>query len=206
VPVTAKGEVINAAAAANRGYDGLHGWMQKAEATWEANKSSDNFALTELLDYFGQLSAQFPLAPLRVAYAASGTNPAACILRDGESVIEHKLYWCPVSSELEAGYLCAILNSEAARKRVETYQYRGQWGARDFDKVIFNLPIPHLDPKNETHVALASASFEAEKIAAAIELPEGIKFQRARGLVRNALAEVGIAKRIDELVAHLLDG
>ena len=205
VPVTPKGEVLDANTAANRGYDDLHGWMRKAEAVWEANKRSDNFTLAELLDYFGQLSAQFPVAPLRVAYAASGTNPAACILRDGESIIEHKLYWNAVSSDLEAGYLSAILNSETARKRVEAYQSRGQWGARDFDKVIFNLPIPLFDPKNKTHLALAGAASEAEKLAAAVALPEGVKFQRARALVRGALVEAGIAKRIDDLVARLLD-
>jgi hypothetical protein len=47
---------------------------------------------------------------------------------------------------------------------------------------------------------------EAEKIAAAIQLPEGVKFQRARALVRSALVEAELAKRIDDLVARLLDG
>jgi hypothetical protein len=36
-------------------------------------------------------------------------------------------------------------------------------------------------------------------------LPEHIKFQRARGLIRAALTEVGVAQRIDALVATLLD-
>jgi hypothetical protein len=34
VPVTAKGKILNAEAAANRGSDGLHGWMRKAEPVW----------------------------------------------------------------------------------------------------------------------------------------------------------------------------
>ena len=100
--------------------------------------------------------------------------------------------------------MVAILNSETARERVEAYQSRGQWGARDFDKVIFNLPIPRFDPKNKTHAALAKAAADAEKIAAALELPEGVKFQRARGLVRMALTEAGVAGRIDALVGKLL--
>ena len=99
----------------------------------------------------------------------------------------------------------AILNSEAARAKVAAYQSRGQWGARHFDKVIFNLPIPRFDPKNKTHAALAKAEAEAEKIASALELPEGVKFQRARGLVRAALTEAGVANRIDALVGQLLD-
>ena len=35
VPVTAQGAVLDAEAAANRGYSGLHGWMSAAEATLE---------------------------------------------------------------------------------------------------------------------------------------------------------------------------
>jgi len=73
-------------------------------------------------------------------------------------------------------------------------------------EVIFNLPIPRFDPKNETHAALSKAAAEAEEIAAAIELPAAVKFQRARGLLRTALTEAGVAKRIDDLVARLLDG
>ncbi|MGO9006819.1 MAG: N-6 DNA methylase [Beijerinckiaceae bacterium] len=79
VPVTDKGEVLDAEAARNRGFDGLASWMRKAETIWNAHKRSD-MKLVELFDYFAQLSSQFPLAPLRVVYAASGTNPAACIL------------------------------------------------------------------------------------------------------------------------------
>jgi hypothetical protein len=39
-----------------------------------------------------------------------------------------------------------------------------------------------------------------------VHLTENIKFQRARGLIRAALTEAGIAQRIDALVARLLDG
>jgi hypothetical protein len=38
-----------------------------------------------------------------------------------------------------------------------------------------------------------------------VVLPEGIKFQRARKMVRDALAESGLSQRIDALVARLLD-
>jgi hypothetical protein len=37
-------------------------------------------------------------------------------------------------------------------------------------------------------------------------LPEAVKFQRARKIVRDALTEAGIAPRIDASVARLLDG
>lgn len=205
VPVTAKGNVLDAAAALARGCDGLHGWMSKSEAAWNKHRATQ-ISLVQQFDYYGKLAAQFPLAPLRVVYAKAGTQPAAAIVRDKKSIAENLLYWCPVATEMEGQYLCAIINSETARKRIELYQARGQWGARHFDKVIFNLPIPRFDPKDKTHAALAKAAADAEKIAVAFELPEGVKFQRARGLVRTALTEAGVAKRIDDLVARLLDG
>jgi hypothetical protein len=197
--------MLDAEAAANRGFDGLHGWMKKAEKTWNANKRSD-MKLVELFDYFAQLSSQFPLAPLRVVYAKSGTNPAACVLRGGLAVIENKLYWSALRIEAETYYITALLNSETTRSRSEAFQSRGQWGARDFDKVIFNLPIPRFDLSDPLHNAIAGAAREAEVIAASLLLPGNIKFQRARGLVRAALTEGGVAHRIDALVATLLDG
>ena len=198
------GAVLDAEAAANRGYSDLHGWMSAAELVWNTSRPSD-ISLIEQFDYYGKLSAQFPIRHLRVVYAASGTIPAACVLRESAAIIEHAIYWAQVSSENEAHYLAALLNSETVRARVSDIQARGQWGARHFDKVMFTLPIPEFDPAATLHKALAAAAAEAERIAAAFELPEGVKFQRARKLIRDALTESGIASRINELVARLLD-
>jgi hypothetical protein len=206
VPITDEGAVLDAESAANRGYNGLFGWMRRAEAVWDANKRSEKMKLVQLFDYFGQLSAQFPIAPLRVVYSKAGTLPAACILREADFVIENLCYWAPVASDNEACYLAAILNSEAARSRVAQYQARGQWGARHFDKVMFNLPIPRFDEGNALHRELGTAAARAEAVAAAVELPEGVRFQRARGLIRAALAEAEISQQIDALVATLLGG
>ena len=104
-----------------------------------------------------------------------------------------------------AQYLVVILNSEMTRSRIAHYQARGQWGARHFDKVVFNLPIPRFDPANALHAELAAAARDAEDAAAKVDLPASAKFQRARALVRAALADAGLSQRIDALVARLLD-
>jgi N-6 DNA Methylase len=205
VPVTGKGDVLDAEAAANRGFDALHGWMGKAEKVWRENAEGGDMTLIARWNYHNELGAQFPLARLRLVYAKAGTLPAACIIRDARQIIDHKLYWATLGTEAEARFLVAILNSETARSRTQALQSRGQWGARDFDKVAFNLPIPHFSAKNALHNEIADVAKEAEILAARISLPENIKFQRARGLVRAALAEAGLAQRIDELVARLLD-
>jgi hypothetical protein len=82
----------------------------------------------------------------------------------------------------------------------------GKGGARDFDKVIFNLPIPRFDAAIALHARLADAAAEAEKLAAAVDIPDSVGFVRARKLVRYALTKAGISERIDALVAQLLDG
>ena len=68
------------------------------------------------------------------------------------------------------------------------------------------LPIPLFDDKVTLHHDLAAAAEEGEKLAALVEMPDGVKFQRARRLVREALADAGISQKIDKLVARLLDG
>lgn len=72
--------------------------------------------------------------------------------------------------------------------------------------MIWSLPIPRFDNKSSLHNDLAKAARRAETFAAGLALPDGMKFQRARKLVRDALTDAGIAPRIDALVAQLLDG
>ena len=111
-----------------------------------------------------------------------------------------------VRERQEGLYLACILGSEIARKRIENLQSKGQWGARDFDKVMFTLPIPRFDPKELLHQDLAAAGAEAEKIAATVDIPNDLHFQTARRRVREALTKAGVAKHIDDLVTKLLGG
>jgi hypothetical protein len=203
IPVLEPMQALDSQAAANRGFVGLFDWMQQAEMAWALNRTS-KLTFLEQANYFGKLTSQFPIAPLRIVYAKAGTLPAACLVRDTRTVIDHKLYWMSTDNENEARYLMSILNSEAARTRIEGQQSRGQWGARDFDKVVFNLAIPRFDSTVPLHQDLASAGQDAEDLAAQLELLEGVGFQRARKLVRDALTEAGLAQKIDALVNRLL--
>jgi SAM-dependent methyltransferase len=210
VPATADGTVLHAETAARHGHAGLHGWMAAAEAIWSGNAGGgpgpdSKMTLTGRWNFHNELGAQFPMPPLRTLYAKAGSVPAACLVRD-RSVIDHMLYWSAPASESEGHYLASILNSETARRRSASLQARGQWGARHFDKVMFTLPILRFDENVSLHMELACAGREAENLAATVELPDGVKFQRARKLVRDALTQAGISVRIDELVARLLDG
>jgi SAM-dependent methyltransferase len=202
IPVTNGGQLLDAKRAGERGFEHLAQWMRTAEAQWNAHGKGKR-TFIEQLNYIGQLSSQFPIAPLRVVYTKAGTWPAAMVSRDGRAVIDHMLYWTAPQSADEAHYLVAILNSEAARSRAERFQARGQFGARHFDKVMFNLPIPPFFGGDPLHCDLAAAATQAETVAGAVELVAGEKFQRSRRRVREALAEDGIGGEIEKLVDTL---
>jgi len=203
IPVNGDGSVLDAKKAADRGYRGIIGWMQAAEKLWNAHNET-GMSLIEQFNYYGKLESQFPITELRVAYSKAGTLPAATIIRDTRAVMDHKLYWMKIERESEGFYLAAVLNSETARKQIAHLQSLGQFGARDFDKVMFTLPIPRFDPAEVVHEDLAKLAAKAEAIAASVVFDEGAKFQRARKLVREALTEAGISQQIDEAVRELL--
>jgi len=203
LPIGDDGTIITETTARASDLELLANRLKDIEASWFRH-GKQRYLFTEHLDYMRQLTGQFPIAPMRVVYAASGTLPAAAIVRDPRAVIEHKLYWSAPTSEDEAYFLMGILNSETARSRAERYQSRGQFGARDFDKVIFNLPIPVFDAREPLHTDLAAVGRAAERVASMVDLVEGEKFQRARKRVRDALAEDGVGGEIEKLVDRLL--
>lgn len=185
------------------GYVHLWSWLSAVEQVW-AEKSNSDLTFYENLDYWGKLLSQFPIAPIRVVYAGSGTLPAAAIVTNPRAVIEHSLYWYPAQDEEEALYLTAVLNSDALRRNIERYQARGQWGARHFDKLLVEQPIPPFDAANHLHARLVRLARRAERVAASIAIDKETHFIRARQQVRQALQGTGILREIDDLVRVLL--
>jgi hypothetical protein len=126
-------------------------------------------------------------------------------LDDPSVVVDHKAYWVVVRSTAEAGYLTAIVNSATVLARIIPMQPRGWRDPRDFDNLVWELPIPEFDRRQALHLELANAAAEAERVAALVPLREGAHFMRQRRAIRDALAENGIAALIDSLVSRLLD-
>ena len=199
-----RSELMDSGKAASRGYRRLAEWLERAEALWNENGRGRRSFL-EQYDYFGQLSCQFPIAPARVVYTKAGTNLAAAVVREESAVIDHKLYWARARSLEEARYLCGLLNSETLRAEVEQYQSQGQWGARDFDKYVFNAPIPRFREEDALHRELAETAETAEAVANDVPLRDGEYFTRTRKRIRDALTEHGIAPRLEKLAADLLN-
>ncbi|MGH6899070.1 MAG: hypothetical protein ACREJ5_21405 [Geminicoccaceae bacterium] len=197
-------QLLDSNGARARGFSRLAAWLDQAEALWR-EYGSKTVRFIDQLDYYGKLSAQFPIGSIRVVFAKAGSNPAAAVVRNSEGIVENALYWLATEQPQEALFLEAVLNSETARARAERYQAMGQWGARHFDKVMFNLPIPKFDPNVKLHRDLAVSAERAERVAAAVPLKEGEHFTRTRKRVRDALRADGVADEIDKLVERLLE-
>ena len=204
-----EGSLLDSRGAADHGFRYLAAWLRDIEAKWRAHCSkrpdgTPRMTLSQQLDYMRKLTQQVPVSARRVVYAASGIQPAAVVVDDTESIVEHAGYWAAVRSRSEGRYLAAVLNSELVREAIEDLQPKGQGGARHFDNLIWELPIPEYDRSVPLHCELAKAAEEAERVAASVPLREGAYFTQSRAAIRERLIEEGVAKEIDRLVTQLL--
>lgn len=185
-------------------YPGLRDWWQRAESLWMEHRSSSRMDLTAQLDYRRKLSDQFPVPEHRVVYTKSGVTLAAARISDRLAVIDHKLYWATAASVQEAHYLIAVLNSAPVTELVRPLQSHGAFGPRDFDKYVWQLPIPLFDSHSPEHVHIAELGRKAEETAATVELPDGRSFQTLRQVIREHLGSLGLDDAINEAVSSLL--
>jgi len=202
--------ILDAAAAANLGHRHLAAWLRDIDAKWAAHCSKrqdgrPRMTLAQQLDHMRKLSSQLSATGMKVVYNKAGTLLSAATLDDPRVVVDHKAYWAVARSIEEARYLMAILNCATVLTRIIPMQPRGWRDPRDFDNLVWELPIPEFDRRQVLHRELADAASEAERVAAAVLLREGSHFMRERRAIRDALAEDGIAATIDALVARLLD-
>lgn len=187
-------------------YPHLASWMRDAEELWESHKGEKNkLTLLERLDYHKELSKQFPLQQDRVIYSKSGNRITACRISDPNAVVDHTAYWATMTSVDEGRYLTGIFNSLAVHKKVEPLMSEGLYGKRHIDKYVFAVPFPLFDPGDELHQKLVKAAAHAETVAEEVDLGDA-GFQKARSLIRDALAKDGVAQTIEELVEELLAG
>jgi SAM-dependent methyltransferase len=182
-------------------YPGLEEWLTNAEALWKAHGTSQ-LSLRDQLDYRHKLSSQFPLQPNRVVYTKSGMYLAAA-RAPANCVIDHKLYWGTTITVEEARFLEAILNSDALTLRVRPLQARGEHNPRDYDKYVWQVPIPLYSPADARHVRLARLAEQAEALVSSLQLPR-TRFEAQRRVVRETLAASPVGQAIEALVAALL--
>jgi hypothetical protein len=201
--------LLDAAAANDAGHQYLAAWLRDIERKWTqySNKSTDGqprMTLLERIDHMRNLSRQAGQTTMRVLYTKAGTRlSAATIAADGE-LVDHKAYWASARSANEAAYLIAVINSAAVLAKIVDLQPHGQRDKRDFDNLVWTLPIPEYDDTEPLHRDLAAAAAHAETVAAAVDLSEAQHFTAKRRAIRAALVADGVAAEMEALVDALL--
>ena len=166
--------------------------------------------LTSQLDYLR--SAIAGDASTRVAYTTAG-RPTATIIRDNHAILDTKLYQTECQSYDEACYITALLNSEALTAAVEIFMSKGLYGARDFHKHGWKLPIPRYHSSDSLHAHLSelgkAAEQECDTLIANSDIPTkpagDAQSRKARKLLRHEWQpNSATAQDIEAAVAELL--
>jgi hypothetical protein len=126
---------------------------------------------------------------------------AKTVIKPKNFVADKKTHLYETDNELEAHYLCAILNSNLVNEMIKPLQTRGLFGERDIGRRPFMLPIPKFDKNDKLHLKLAELSKQCHvKIASLkfIKKSTASLRKKAREVVEKELAE------IDKLVSQLL--
>lgn len=184
-------------------YDGLQRWWDHARQLWKQNQNG-MLTLDQTVDHYHKLTSQFPLAPIRVVYAASGMHVTACRVVDQKALVEHQLNWCAVPSIEEARYLCSVLNSVAVTKAVEPFMVSGKGGGRHISSHLWKLPIPLYDDNNELHSYLAGLGGKAERFVCDLNIPPLKAHGAMRARIRKQLAQSELGRSIEQSVKRLL--
>lgn len=185
-------------------YPGMAEWWSRVVQLWECHRRrTSKLSLMQRLNFQRELESQFPTPAQRVVYAKAGMHIAAARLTDAKAVIDHKLYWAPVPSEIEGCYLCAILNSAVITERVRPLMSYGK-DERDIDKHVWKLPIPTFDANDERHTRLAMLGERAEQEVASLPVDTGKHFAYSRRAVREYLEASETGREIERLVSELV--
>lgn len=210
--------LLDVVALSAEGAAGTAEWWTCCEEVWatrRSERSDQRFpSLRDRLNYNGLLTEQDPSRRYCLVYTATGSNIASCVLdlsvlptykihsrelRPAGFVADVKTWIYQTDTELEAHYLCAILNSDVVNTTIKSWQPRGLLGPRAIHRRPFLLPIPRFDSSNASHRELAEISRQCH-VDIAVLNPEQTKNPRAS-------ARTGIRLQLDRvnvLVAELL--
>jgi hypothetical protein len=201
--------LLDSVAAGGAGYRHLAAWLRDAEGKWaeHCNKNAaglPRMTLRAQIDHMRKLSSQTAQTTMRILYTKSGTRLSAASIAAVDVLVDHKAYWAPARSPDEARYLIAVINSAAVLAKITDLQSHGQRDKRDFDNLVWTLPIPEYDDTDPLHRDLASAAAHAETVAAGVALTDEQHFTAKRRAIRAALVADGVAAEMEALVDALL--
>lgn len=203
-----------------RGYNHMAQWLNHVQRLWEersTEKARNSFPRAiEAIDYQKLLTVQNPSKRYVVIYNSSGTNLVSCVIdrqmlpslklgkveiKPVNFVADKKTHFYETDSELEAHYLCAVLNSNVVNEKIKPLQTKGLYGERDIGRRPFMLPIPKFDERNRLHLKLAELSVQCHSKIASLTFTKESTASIRREAKEAVEKEVAM---IDELVSSLL--
>jgi type I restriction-modification system DNA methylase subunit len=208
--------------ALSNGYPNLSEYLGEAESYWKelATSKAKSFTVYEWLNYRNKLTNQYLKSPYKVLYVATATFLASCVISKDDPLIyivtedftfglkgfvaESKTYFYETDNELEAFYLCAILNSKVVDDWIKPMQNKGDWGERDIHKRPLLLPIPKFDPNDSRHGSLGEIGKKCKSIIMSnLEKMQSRSIGRDRSIARKLLVEE--LNQINDIVVQLID-
>jgi len=136
--------------------------------------------------YFYGAVGDYTFAPWKVVWREQSAQMTAAVVGTdaGKPVMpDHKLMLVDCNSQIEAHYICALLNSSIIMAVVQAYAVSIQMDPHILD----HIRIPRYDPNNPVHREFADLSRQAHVIVA-----------------RGDTARLGqVEKKIDELAAQV---
>jgi hypothetical protein len=128
----------------------LANYLKEAERIWKENARKDEDGVLRIkspyipLDYPQRnLTRQNPVGKHKVLYVSAATNLSSCVISLSDEltvninkskvslkafIAESKTYFFETDNEMEAYYLCAILNSKLVDDWIKPLQKTGEWG------------------------------------------------------------------------------
>jgi len=199
-----------------RGFVHAAEWFERVEKLWRersTEKAKRIFPnISSYINYQRLMELQNPEKRYAVLYNAIGGSVVSCVL-DRKSlpeislfggvslkprgfVADHAVYLYETDDELEAHYLCAVLNSRYVSESIKPFK-----SERNVGRSPFMLPIPRFNPGNPEHVRLARLSKTCHRKVKVLRL-EGLSTVERRKRVREALKEE--LAEIDGLVRSIM--
>jgi hypothetical protein len=112
--------------------------------------------LWDNINHLNKLVRPDQRSPLKVVFPLSGGLIKAALVR-GPTIVDYKMFYLAASSEGEAYYLMAILNSQSITADI---RLRGSTGAggnlRDMGKRVLEYKIPEFNPEDPLHAQLVA--------------------------------------------------
>jgi len=157
---------------------GAKGWEARSGPNIAALGAATSGAINRLLNAAGETTDQFfervetdrkkltvqewGSGDFVVFASAGGKLPCSAYVRGDQipcakTIIDQTLYWGAFSSEDEAIYITALINSPAVIDVIVAHQPRGAFGERHIHKLAFDR-TPVFNPKNPKHLAAVKAS------------------------------------------------